>query len=374
MALNRRKLRGLIEYSDLRNADGLYTEDDVIGVSTDKCMIPTKANLSGVNLKAYKLFEPGSFAFVADTSRRGDKMALAYNDTERTFIVSTWYVVFRVVDSALNELLPDYLYLFFNRPEFDRYARANSWGSAREYFWFTDMEDLELDLPPIDIQQKYIDIYSALKANQASYEKGLDDFKTVCDGELDRCKETSQWVRLGDLLTEIDQRNTDLRCNVAHGLNIQKQFMISAASADDLRKYKLVAPNQFAYSSMQTGRDKCIRISLNGGTDYMAVSPAYSILECTDSSVLAEYIMMWMSRSETDRLGWFCSDGSIRANLDLNRFYDIEIPKPSADIQKSLVNLYFVLQERRRINEELKQHIKQVAPILIKGAVDEARR
>ena len=84
MALNKRKLKGLIEYSDARNEAGLYSEDDVIGVSTEKCMIPTKANLDGVNLLNYKLFPPKSFAYVADTSRRGDKIALAYNNTDRT--------------------------------------------------------------------------------------------------------------------------------------------------------------------------------------------------------------------------------------------------------------------------------------------------
>lgn len=149
MALTKRKLKGLIEYFDLRNDAGLYNEDDVIGVSTDKSMIPTKADLDGVNLLSYKLFPPKSFAYVADTSRRGDKIALAYNNTNRTFIVSTWYVVFQMSVKAENVLSADYLFLFFNRTEFDRYARANSWGSAREYFWFSDMEEIILEFPPL---------------------------------------------------------------------------------------------------------------------------------------------------------------------------------------------------------------------------------
>ena len=152
MALTKRTLKGLIEYSDLRNTKGIYSEENVTGVSTDKRMIPTKANLDGVNLKEYKLFPPGYFAFVADTSRRGDKIALAYNDTERTYIVSTWYVVFSLRENARDFILPDYLFLFLNRTEFDRYARANSWGSAREYFWFSDMEDVPITLPSIDTQ------------------------------------------------------------------------------------------------------------------------------------------------------------------------------------------------------------------------------
>ena len=185
MGLIKRSLKGLIEYSDLRNLEGLYTENDVVGVSTDKCMIETKADLNGVNLLNYKLFKPGSFAFVADTSRRGDKMALAYNNTDKTFIVSTWYVVFQVRNDAKNTLLPDYLFLYFNRAEFDRYARTNSWGSAREYFWFSDMEDVVIELPTLPVQQKYVDIYKSMVANQQSYERGLEDLKLVCDGYIE---------------------------------------------------------------------------------------------------------------------------------------------------------------------------------------------
>ena len=87
MELTRRLLKGLIEESDERNSEGKYSEKDVIGVSTAKKLIPTKAVLDGVNLNNYKLLPPGYFAFVADTSRRGDKMALAYNNTNRTYIV-----------------------------------------------------------------------------------------------------------------------------------------------------------------------------------------------------------------------------------------------------------------------------------------------
>ena len=108
MGLNKRCLKGLIEHSDLRNTDGLYGESDVMGVGTDKSMFPTKADLNGVNLRNYKLFPPGSFAYVADTSRRGNKIALTYNDTDKIFIVSTWYVVFKICDSAKDIITPEF--------------------------------------------------------------------------------------------------------------------------------------------------------------------------------------------------------------------------------------------------------------------------
>ena len=373
MALSKRKLKGLIEYSDLRNTDGLYSEDDVIGVSTDKSMIPTKADLDGVNLLQYKLFPPKSFAYVADTSRRGDKIALAYNDTDRTYIVSTWYVVFHMSSEASGVLLSDYLYLFFNRTEFDRYTRANSWGSAREYFWFSDMEDILIDLPPVPIQQKYVDIYKAMVANQQSYERGLEDLKLSMDALLDKVKHISEVIPVGDLLKDVDCRNESGKITEVQGINISKQFMPSVADTNgvNLNNYKLVKKGQFAYSGMQTGRDECIRIALYQGDKPIIISPAYSTFEVKEKSVLAEYIMVWFSRAQTDRRGWFMSDSSIRTNLDLERFYEIKIPVPEIRMQSAIVELYSAFTARRNISEQLKAQIKDICPILIKGSLED---
>lgn len=373
MALNKRCLRGLIEYSDLRNVDGIYTEDDVMGVSTDKHMFPTKADLEGVNLRNYKLFFPGSFAYVADTSRRGDKIALAYNDTNKTYIVSTWYVVFKVCDDARNTLSPDYLYLFFNRSEFDRYARTNSWGSAREYFWFSDMEDIEIELPPLIVQQKYVDIYKAMIANQQSYERGLEDLKQSFDALVDQVKHTVDKKPVQELLQQVDKRNDDGAITSVQGINILKQFMPSVADTTgvDLRKYKVVNRGQFAFSGMQTGRDECIRIALHKEENPIIISPAYTVFQANEELVMPEYIMIWFSRKESDRRGWFMSDGSIRSNLDLDRFYETEVPLPDKKTQKAIVNLYTAYTTRREINERLKAQIKSICPILIKGSLEE---
>ena len=131
------KLGLYIEQSDFRNADSLYGADSVVGLSTQKQIINTKADLAGVNLSSYKLMPPKAFAYVPDTSRRGDKVSLAYNTSNETYLVSSISVVFFVRDNS--DLLPDYLYMYFNRPEFDRYARYNSWGSARETFSWEEM-------------------------------------------------------------------------------------------------------------------------------------------------------------------------------------------------------------------------------------------
>lgn len=366
------KLGSYITQSDARNYDGVYDEGTVVGLSTQKQTIKTKADLTGVNLTSYKLFPAQSFAYVPDTSRRGDKVSLAFNLSDETYLVSSISVVFYVSDK--ESLLPEYLYMYFNRPEFDRYARFNSWGSARETFSWEDMCDIDIELPDITVQQKYVDIYNAMLANQRSYERGLEDLKRAVFAEIDIIKHTSRKVPVGDLLEEIDVRNTDGSITSVQGINIEKQFMPSVAdtSSVNLRNYKVVHEGQFAYSSMQTGRDECIRIALHDKSTPILISPAYSVLQVKDPSIVAEYIMLWFSRPETDRYGWFASDASVRANLDLDRFYEIQIPMPDTSKQQSIANIYIAYMLRREINEQLKAQIKDLCPILIKGSIEEA--
>lgn len=365
------KLGELIELCDVRNTKGKYTVDDVRGISTGKAFIETKANMDGVSLSAYKIVNKREFAYVADTSRRGEKIAVAFNNDERKILISSIYTVFRV--SKTDLLLSDYLFMYFNRPEFDRYSRFNSWGSARETFGWEDMCDMEINLPSLPIQQKYVDVYNAMLANQQSYERGLEDLKLTFEALIDEYKHKASKKTVGDILKEIDCRNEDGSITDVQGINITKQFMPSVANTYNvnLSKYKVVKKGQFAFSGMQTGRDECIRIALYNAEQPIIISPAYSVLVTKDDTVLPPYIMMWFSRKEIDRLGWFVSDASIRTNLDMDRFYEIEIPVPKLQIQKAIVQIYAAYNERRDINEKLKSQIKDICPILIKGSLEE---
>ena len=371
MALTKYKLGQLIQLEDEKNSDGKFKLDDVKGISIQKVFIETKADMQDVSLMPYILVKPDFFAYVTVTSRNGGKITLAHNDTKNTYIVSSSYVVFSVKRTDL--LNSDYLFMYFNRPEFDRYARFNSWGSARETFDWDTMCDIDIELPDLPTQQKYVDIYKAMVANQQSYERGLEDLKLTFDALIDEIKHKATLKFVCELLQEVDNRNNDGAITDVHGINITKQFMPSVADTNgiDLRKYKLVKKNQFAFSGMQTGRDECIRIALNKNDTPVIISPAYTVFEVKDKSMLEEYIMMWFSRKESDRRGWFMSDSSIRSNLDLDRFYEIQIPVPNEKTQKSIVEIFNVYTTRRNINEQLKTQIKDICPILIRGSLQE---
>lgn len=152
-----------IEESNERNSDGKYGIASVRGLAVSKGMIKTKANMEGVSLKSYKVVKPREIAFVPDTSRRGDKMSLGMNNTDNNYLVSSISCVFKILDR--EKLLADFLYLILCRPEFDRYARFNSWGSAREAFSFYDMKRVRIPLPPLSVQQAIVNIYNC--ANEA---------------------------------------------------------------------------------------------------------------------------------------------------------------------------------------------------------------
>jgi len=376
MGLTKYKLGDLIELRDVRNSDLQYGIADVRGVNNLKQLMPTKADLNGRDLTKFQIVDPSEFVFNHRTSRNGSKFSIAYNYGERPIICTEDYVVFRVKDDCKQILDAIWLYIFFNRPEFDRYVITNSWGSSTEFYNWEDICSISLVLPPIDIQRKYVAVYCAMLANQQSYELGLEALKLTCETLIDAYKHKAPKVSVGDILHEVDNRNIDNRITDVQGININKQFMPSVANTTgvDLSKYKVVQKGQFAFSGMQTGRDECIRIALLHEDTPIIISPAYSVFEMKREDILAEYVMMWFSRKEVDRLGWFMSDASIRTNLDMERFHEIQIPVPDLEVQKSIVEIYQVYNSRKEINEKLKTQIKDLCPILIKGSIEEAQR
>ena len=168
----------LIASRDERNEGGAYGVDSVRGVSIEKKLIPTKADMTGVGLKPYKLLNPLEFAVVPVTSRNGGRISLAMNSDSETYIVSSAYDVFRVSD--ITRLSPEYLYLLLCRSEFDRYARFNSWGSARETFSWADMCRVKIPLPPTEVQRAIVDIYRCAKEVKTIAEEADRLSREIC--------------------------------------------------------------------------------------------------------------------------------------------------------------------------------------------------
>lgn len=156
--------------------------------------------------------------------------------------------------------------------------------------------------------------------------------------------------KIGELIEIVDERN-NLGIRDFFGINIHKEFMPTVANTEGLdeTKYKVVRKNRFVYSGMQTGRDECIRVSMYNKDVPILVSPAYTTFEVVATDIVNPlYFFMKFLSKEKDRYGAFCSDGSIRSNLDWDVFCDIELELPPLSIQQNYVDIYNAMLEIRK--------------------------
>lgn len=373
MALTEHKLGEFIELRDVRNSDLHYGADDVRGVNNLKLLMPTKADLVGRDLSKFQIVYPNEFVFNHRTSRNGSKFSIAYNDTGVPVICTEDYVVFRIKEACKTLLDSRWLYMFFNRPEFDRYVITNSWGSSTEFYNWEDICEVSIPLPPIGIQQKYAAIYNAMLANQRSYECGLEDLKLVCDGYIEdlRGRTTCQLIR--KYIMQRNDRNTDKTVERVMGLSTKKEFREaqSRVNRDELGNYKIVKPQEIAFVPT-TDTWKVLAFAVNTFGENIVVSPAYEVFGVDTNNLIPEYLAMWLTRKEFDRYARYHSWGSARENFSFDDMCNVEIPIPDIRTQQYIVNIYNAYQLRKEILKQLIEQINHLCPILIKGSIDEA--
>lgn len=173
MKSNYKKLGDYIRLVDERNTDGSVTR--LLGVSIEKKFIESIANTIGTDMSIYKIVRKGQFAYGPVTSRNGDKVSIALLEEEKC-IISSSYSVFEIVN--MQELLPEYLNLWFKLPEFDRYARFHSHGSAREIFDWEEMCNVELPVPEIEEQREIVEAYNTIERRIALKRKINDNLES----------------------------------------------------------------------------------------------------------------------------------------------------------------------------------------------------
>lgn len=177
-----RLLGDFIRQVDVRNTDG--KEENLLGVSVQKMFIPSIANTVGTDFTKYKVVKRGQFTYIPDTSRRGDKIGIALLTDYDEGLVSNIYTVFEVKDE--NELLPEYLMLWFSRPEFDRYARFKSHGSVREIMDWDEMCKVKLPVPSIEKQRSIVKAYNTITDRIELKRKINDNLEATIQAAFDK--------------------------------------------------------------------------------------------------------------------------------------------------------------------------------------------
>ena len=369
------KLGDYIELREEVNTDLSFGVESVRGVNNLKKLMPTKADINGRDLSKFQIVYPGEFVFNHRTSRNGSKFSIALNDGNEPVICTEDYVDFRIKEEAKQHLLPEWLYMYFNRPEFDRYVITNSWGSSTEFYNWEDLCDVALRLPSLPVQKKYVDIYMAMVANQQSYERGLEELKLICDGYIEDLRRKMPCQKIQPYIDRYDVRNGKSGTKNVMGISTSKQFRepTSKVNKEELANYKVCHPRQIAFVQT-THNEKVFTYAFNNTDKDIVVSSVNEVFSIQEDKLFPEYLCMFFNRSEFDRYARFHSWGSARETFTWGDLIEVKIPIPDIKIQRSIAEVYSVYTLRKRINEQLKSQIKDICPILIKGSLEEGKK
>ena len=363
------RLGDYIEPSDKRNSLLAYGLEYVRGISNAKQIMNTKADVTCDVIHKFYIVAPGEFIYNPRTTRMGDKVGLGYNDTNESLLFSFNNIAFRIKADNRSKILSGYLYLYFNRDEFDRYAIKHSWGSATELFTFDEMCNMLIPLPDIKVQQELVDTYNGLKALAEQNEALIEPLSKACEAFIVDCKTKYPEVELGEYIEEGSEKNRNYRYNAddARGVYCDGTFGDTKANltGSDLAGYKVVNTNEFAYSN----RINIGSIALNYGPSVI-ISPSYTVFKIKSDKITPKYLFLLFRRKEFLRSTLFYAIGTIKDEFSYERMEEVKIPLPPIEVQCSIVNLYNCLEEAKKIASEARERLKTLCPALVQRAAN----
>ena len=369
MGLSKIRLGDYIERSTANNSKLKYGEDLIAGVNNTGVFTKPKGSTLGVNLKPYKIVQNGAFVYNPTRLNLG---SIAYR-TEGLCIVSHLYMIFYLTEEGKKIINPQWLFMYFRRSEFQREVTFRNFGSQRPEFNFEDMSDIIVPLPPLDIQQRYVDVYNAMLANQQSYERGLEYLKLTCDATVEHLKKKYPLRTFGKYIERVDARNSDKLYTNVKNVSVYKKFgeVSSKVDRSNLGNYKVVMPREISFVQT-THNEKVFCNAINNTDEPILVTSVNEVFRCDETNILPEYLCLNFNRTEFDRYARFHSWGSARETFTWNDLLEVKLPIPPVEEQEYIVDIFRVLQERTLIADQLKTKIKDFCPILIKGSIEEA--
>ena len=368
MALSKYRIGQLIKIVDERNS---FDINDFYGININKEFMPTVANTEGLDETNYKIVRKNRFVFSGMQTGRDKCIRISMYMGNEPIIVSPAYTTFEIVDEYV---LPTYFFMIFLSQERDRLGWFYSDGSIRSNLDWDRFCDIQLNIPDLPTQQKYVDIYNALVANQQVYERGLDDLKLVCDGYIEDLRRQMPCEEIGRYIERHDIRNGKNGSKNVMGISTSKQFRepTSKVNKNELANYKVCHPRQIGFVQT-THNEKVFTYAFNNTKEDIVVSSVNEVFSTQEDKLYPEYLCMFFNRTEFDRYARFHSWGSARETFTWNDLIDVKIPIPDIAIQKSIAEMYTVYNKRKEINEQLKAQIKNICPILIKGSLEEGK-
>ena len=369
MALTKYHIGDFVELHNVACNIPHLTPDEVSGVGRDKEFFEPSRQV-GSDTTKYKVVPPQYFACNLMHVGRDIVLPIALNHTEHDKYVSPAYSIFFITDESI--VLKEYFLMMMVSEERDRYFWFHTDSSVRDGLSWNEFCALEIELPDIPTQQKFVDVYKAMVANQKCYENGLSDLKLTCDAYIEDLRRKMPCEKIGPYLSQKNDRNSLKSIGNVMGLSTKKEFRVpqSRVNVNELGNYKIVLPNEIAFVPT-TDTWKVLAFAVNENDMPIVVSPIYEVFSSDKTKLRPQYLAMWLSRAEFDRYARFNSWGSARENFSFSDMQNVSIPIPSLRVQDAIISIYKAYKTRKSINERLKAQIKDLCPILIRGSLQE---
>lgn len=378
-----KRLGDYIRQVDVRNRDEKVTR--LLGVSIDKKFIESIANTIGTDMSVYKIVRYGQFAYGPVTSRNGDKVSIALL-TEVECIISSSYTVFEVIDKKV--LLPEYLMLWFMRPEFDRYARFHSHGSAREIFDWEEMCNVELPVPPIEEQEKIVDAYETIEKRIALKRKINDNLEATAQAVFQ--EQFASFYGADELPNGYSIVNLDSLCTVKGGKRLPADCELLDTPTEhpyirvrDVGSSRYVClTNQFQYIDEET-YSAIFRYIVNTGDIVISIVGTIGLLGKVHSSldkanltencvklanihtVTSDYLYYTLCYKKQIKEIELLAVGAVQAKLPMYNIQSMKILVPPTKVIEEFQNKMDVFNEQIEANTVEVQRLYELQEVLL---------
>lgn len=348
----------------------------VMGLNKAKQMMPTVANLDGVSLSKYKLVEKGIFVFSGMQTGRDVCIRIVLADNNNPVLVSPAYTTFKIIPE--NNILPEYLFLWFDREESDRYGWFISDSSVRSNLDWPRFLDIEIPVPfkdgepDVERQKEVVDIWQGLRRLKEENEAIAKPLLDLCQAKIVDLYNYYPKKPIGEFVDFIRDKNYDCAIQLEQGINIQKEFITPQRKNSDLSGRIIVRHGQIAYCSQLNNENVAVAYR---DSDDCVVSSVYRVLDLKPDKIEEidkEYLFLHLCRKEFGRFVYWASIGSAYEFLREQNLCEWEIPIPPIEVQRAIVDIYHCARRAKAIAEEANQQLKSICPALMQYIIHSA--
>ena len=365
MQLTKYKIGSFVEPISLKM--GTKSNVNIVGINIKKNFFPSR-NFSK-NTEKYLVVPPNHFACNLMHVGRDEMIPIALNNSNNEYIVSPAYNVFRV--SKEDIILKEFFNIFLNTPEFDRYAWFCTDSSVRGNMDWETFCDIDIFIPPIPVQEKFINVYKSTLRRIDEYNTNIKNLKNICHYELEKLITKNNKVQLKGLIKRHDKKNSDNKIKNVKGVSVTKEFRnpTSKVNIENLSNYKIVQPRQISFVQT-TNNEKVFSYAFNNTNENIVVTSVNEVFSTDETKLLPEFLCIFFNRKEFDRYARYHSWGTAREVFTWENMLEVEIPDVNINTQKSIAALYKTYLNKTLIYQKLCNTLKNLYPILLKGALN----